>query len=98
MILTKKEPKVPKGVEMAKKDWIAEEDQTSPVTEFFDEYEITDNANHYVESSEIKEFGLKVAPGVTPMLFAKNLSKYIKEQIIINNYVNVKNKAKKLTV
>ena len=90
------EPSAPKGMEISKKDWVAEEDQTSPVAKFFEDYEITDNVKDYVLSSAIREYGLKVAPGTTPMLFIKKFREDNDKQIAINNYVNIKNKAKSI--
>ena len=43
-----KDPPAPNDMEMAEKDWVAEEDQMSPVDKFFEDYEITDNAEDYV--------------------------------------------------
>ena len=83
-------------MQRAKEDWVPEEDKVNPTDKFFEEYEITDNVSDYVLASDIRTFGLANAPGLTPMLFSKKVSKAIDQQVTINKYVNYKRKTKSI--
>ena len=64
----------------AKKDWFGDEIGCLPV--FLEEYEITDNANDYVISSEIQEWLEEKKIGITMKKFGMEIKRYILKKII----------------
>ena len=80
----------PNGVIQAKKDWFGDEIGCLPV--FLEEYEITDNANDYVISSEIQEWLEEKKIGITMKKFGMEIKRYI----LKNNLRNVRSDVKRI--
>jgi hypothetical protein len=80
----------PAAVIQAKKDWFGDEIGCLPV--FLEEYEITDNANDYVISSEIQEWLEEKKIGITMKKFGMEIKRYI----LKNNLRNVRSDVKRI--
>ena len=80
----------PAAVIQAKKDWFGDEIGCLPV--FLEEYEITDNANDYVISSEIQEWLEEKKIGITMKKFGMEIKRYI----LKNNLRNVRSGLKSI--
>ena len=80
----------PIGVIAAKQDWIGEE--ATCLSKLEQDYEITDNENDYVLSSELEEWIKTNKIGITMKRFGMDM----KLHCVRNNFVNVINKLKKV--
>ena len=80
----------PQEVVQAKKEWFGDDIGCLPV--FQEEYEITDDINDYVMSSEIQEWLEEKKIGITMKKFGMEIKRYIMK----NNLKNVRPDNKKI--
>ena len=80
----------PPEVIQAKKEWLGDDIGCLPV--FQEEYEITDDINDYVMSSEIQEWLEEKKIGITMKKFGMEIKRYI----VKNNLKNVRPDLKKV--
>ena len=84
------EPDEPAEVMKAKTDWVAQD--KSVIDTFIKDFEITDNANDWVRSSDIDAWIAEKKLGITMKKFGGELTRYCK----INGIQNVESKPKKI--
>ena len=75
----------PLGVLNAKEDWIGEADDLNYVSKFFKDFEITNNENDFVKSSDINNWIVLNKLGITLQKFTNELKKHC----VLENMDNV---------
>lgn len=80
----------PDEVLNAKTEWVGEE--ANCIKSFLNDYEITNDANHYVKSNDVKFWLERKKFGISMEKFSKELKKYCS----INHFENVFSKQKKI--
>jgi phage/plasmid-associated DNA primase len=80
----------PDEVLNSKEEWVGEE--ANCIKSFLNDYEITNDANHYVKSNDIKSWLEQKKFGISMEKFSKELKKYC----CINHFENIDNKYKKI--
>ena len=83
---------IPQAVKNCKTEWVGEGAEDTSINKFLESYEITNNIEHYIRSSEIEEWGKESKINISPTKFIMELKKYCK----IKKYNNVESKTKKL--
>ena len=78
---------------VAKNEWIGDEQEVGFVSQFLEDFELTDNINDFVKSSTIEEWLKNKNLGVSMKCFGGELKKHC----IINKFVNIDNKYKKVS-
>ena len=81
---------VPLEVKAAKTAWVA--DAVDPVERFLEDFEITNDTNHFVESKSIEEFVINAKLGISYKKFVMSLKKYCEEK----SFANVESAQKKI--
>ena len=89
-----KKETIPESVKNCKSEWgVGEWAENISVNKFLEIYEITNNTEHYIRSSEIEEWVTKDSKiNISPTKFIMELKKYCK----IKKFDNVESKNKKL--
>ena len=82
----------PPEILAAKENWIGVAANISFVGKFLFDFEITDNEEDFIKSSEINEWIIQQELGITVQKFTNELKKHC----ILNNFSNVKSKTKKI--
>ena len=82
----------PPAIHAAKENWIGIADNISFVGQFLFDFEITDQEEDFIKSSEISEWITQQVLGITVQKFTNELKKHC----VLKNFTNVKSKLKKL--
>lgn len=83
---------IPQAVANAKVEWIGDDNDTNVMSKFMNEFQITNNTDHYIESNNIQTWLECQKLGISFKKFSIELKKYI----TINKYEFVESKNKKL--
>ena len=82
----------PPEVLAAKENWIGIAADVSFIGKFLFDFEITDNEDNFIKSSDINEWIIQQDLGITVQKFTNELKKHC----VLSNFSNVKSKTKKL--
>jgi len=83
---------IPQAVLNAKVDWIGDDADTNVINKFLTEFEISNNAEHFIESSNIQQWLEQQKLGISFKKFSIELKKYI----TIKKFSSVESKDKKV--
>ncbi len=86
----------PEGAKAAKNEWLGENERNH-VDKFLDDYEITNDENDYVLSSEIEDWGKEKKLGISHTKFLRDLKTYCVKNESTNVQVSIKKLSKKAT-
>ena len=82
----------PDEVKNNKKDWVGDGAENKTINKFLENFEITDNVNHFTLSKDIEMWLTNEKIGITMTKFSMELKKYCK----LKKYENIESKVKKL--
>lgn len=83
---------IPQAVANAKVEWIGDDNDTNVMSKFMNEFEITNNIEHYIESNDIQTWLECQKLGIS----FKKFSIELKKHVAINKYEFVESKNKKI--